>query len=219
MQDPRTASLSPLPRAILFDCDGTLLLTSDLHFTAISQAVERQGARMPRDWYMALTGLGRHDLLAAFARDFGVRLDLPRVIDDSIAATIAMAAEARENPSVAALARRVSGRLATAVVTNSETAIASALLRASGLLPLFDALLGCESAPRPKPAPDLYLAAAARLGASPADCLVLEDSDQGIQAARDADMRWIDVRDQGWPAHWPGLHDMRIADPLADPAT
>jgi beta-phosphoglucomutase-like phosphatase (HAD superfamily) len=154
---------------------------------------------MPRDWYMALTGLGRRDLFAAFARDFGGHLDLPRAIEESIAATIAMAADARENSSVAALARQMSGRPPTAVVTKSETAIASALLRAAGHLSLFDALLGCDSAPRPKPAPDLYLAAARRLGVPPVDCLVFEDSDQGILAAKAADMRCIDVRDPEWP--------------------
>jgi beta-phosphoglucomutase-like phosphatase (HAD superfamily) len=198
VQDSRPASPAPLPRAILFDCDGTLLLTSDLHFKAISQAVERQAAQMPRDWYMALTGLGRRDLFAAFMRDFGIGLDLARAIADSIATTVAMAAEARENPAVADIARRVSGRLPTAVVTNSETAIVNALLHQTGLLGLFDAILGCESATHPKPAPDLYLAAAARLGVAPGDCLVFEDSDQGILAARKAGMRCIDVRTPDW---------------------
>ena len=187
------------PHAILFDCDGTLLLTSDLHFAAISGAVEQQGAQMPRDWYMSLTGLGRRDLLAAFTRDFGISLNLPRAIDDSISATIAFASEARENPRVAAFARHVYGRFPTAVVTNSETAIASALLHEVGLLTFFDALITCDSAPRPKPAPDLYLAAASHLGVPPSKCLVFEDSDQGILAAKLADMRCIDVRDPNWP--------------------
>lgn len=217
MQDPRPARPAPLPRAILFDCDGTLLQTSDLHFTAISLAVERQGAHMPRDWYKALTGLGRQDLFATFARDFEARLDLPRAIGDSIAQTIARAAEARENPPVAALARLVSGRLPAAVVTNSETAIATALLREAGLLSLFDALFACESAPRPKPAPDLYLAAAARLDVSPPDCLVFEDSDQGILAARAAGMRCIDVREPAWPGQCDGLAQSLRRAALASP--
>jgi HAD superfamily hydrolase (TIGR01509 family) len=189
---------SDVPGAILFDCDGTLLLTSDLHFAAISQAVARQGSRMPRDWYLGLTGLGRHELFAAFEKDFGERLDRRRAVADSIAATIAMAADARENPTVAALARKASGRLPIAVVTNSEAAIVTALLRQTGLLPLFEAVLSYESAPRPKPAPDLYLAAAARLGVQPAACLVLEDSDQGMRSATDAGMRCIDVRNADW---------------------
>lgn len=200
MPIPDEADPQALPRAVLFDCDGTLLLTSDLHFTAISRAVERQGAHMPRDWYMSLTGLGRYDLFSRFVRDFGADLDLPRAVEDSIATTLERADLARENPAVATLARKACGKLPMAVVTNSETAIATALLREVGLLSVFDALLGCEAAPRPKPAPDLYLAAAARLGIAPTNCLVFEDSDQGILAAKAADMRCIDVRNPQWPA-------------------
>lgn len=211
---PKPARPAQLPRAILFDCDGTLLLTSDLHFNAISRAVTLQGADMPRDWYMALTGLGRYDLFAAFARDFGIGLDLSRAIEDSVSATIAMAAAARENPPVAALARRVSGRLPTAVVTNSETAVSSALLREARLLPLFDALIACENALHPKPAPDLYLAAAARLGVSAEHCLVFEDSHQGILAAEAAAMRCIDVRDPEWPKRFTDVEDGLLNRPL-----
>jgi beta-phosphoglucomutase-like phosphatase (HAD superfamily) len=213
LQDKKPDEAELIPSALLFDCDGTLLLTSDLHFTAISQAIERQGAHIPRDWYMALTGLGRADLFAAYMRDFGVHLDLPRAIEDSISATIALAPLAHENPAVAAIAREVSGRLPIAVVTNCEATIATALLREVGLLHLFNALFGCESAPRPKPAPDLYLAAAARLGISPADCLVFEDSDQGILAAKAAEMRCIDVRDPEWPIQCLGLHACLVQAP------
>lgn len=85
-----------LPKAILFDCDGTLLLTADLHFEAIAEAALAQGADMPRDWYMSLTGLGRKDLFAHFTKDFGLSLDVPRLIQDSIAMTVALAPRATE---------------------------------------------------------------------------------------------------------------------------
>lgn len=189
------------PRAILFDCDGTLLLTGDLHFAALSQAVARQGAAMDRHWYDGLTGLGRRDLLALFCADHGVNLDLAGAIEESIALTTGLARQAQENPAVAPLARQLSGHLPIAVVTNSETAVAHALLAATALLPLFDLILAAEDAPRPKPAPDLYLSAAARLGISPQDCLVLEDSDQGLAAAAAAGMHHHDVRGRDWPQH------------------
>ena len=214
MRDTRTTDPEAFPRALLFDCDGTLLLTSDLHFTAISQAVERQGSRMRRDWYMELTGLARSDLFAAYVRDFGTPLNLSRAIKDSISLTISLAAKARENRAVATIAREASGRLSIAVVTNSETAVASALLHAAGLLHLFDVVLGCESASRPKPAPDLYLAAAARLGCSPADCLVFEDSNQGILAANAAGMRCIDVREPDWQRLYKAQHRCPLSAPL-----
>jgi HAD superfamily hydrolase (TIGR01493 family) len=186
------------PEAILFDCDGTLLLTSDIHFKAISEAIARHGGVMPRAWYMARAGLGRRDLFAQFAADFASALDLPHIVADSIALTVAMATDARENPLVADVARQASGRLPIAVVTNSEAAIAHAFLAETSLHDLFDHILTCEDAARSKPAPDLYLEAAARLGVAPAGCLVLEDSDQGMLAAISAGMACMDVRSREW---------------------
>lgn len=189
------------PQAILFDCDGTLLLTSELHFEAISAAIARHGSQMPLDWYTARTGLGRGDLFARFAADFAVSLDLPSVERDSIAMTVSLSAKARENPLVASVARQAAGRLPIAVVTNSEAAIVNAFLKATALHDVFNLVVPCEDAARPKPAPDLYLEAALRLNVNAEHCLVLEDSDQGIRAAASAGMSWLDVRSPDWPQH------------------
>ncbi len=206
---------APLPQAILFDCDGTLLLTSDLHYKAISTAAAQQGYSMPRDWYMAQTGLSRSDLFAQFAADFSVDLNLPRIIADSVAMTVAMSAEARENPSVATIARNAAGRMPIAVVTNSEAAIAKAFLIQTSLYDLFDCIATCEDATQPKPAPDLYLVAAARLGVEKEHCVVLEDSDQGIQAAILAGMSWFDVRSADWPQNCEGFLARLVGFPPA----
>jgi HAD superfamily hydrolase (TIGR01509 family) len=188
----------PKPAALLIDCDGTLLLTGDLHFTAISEAVLLQGGQMPRDWYIALTGLGRDDLFARFQAEHGVALDMPKASADSIDRTVQHAAKARENPSVVAVARAARGRVPLAVVTNSEARIANAFLAATGLRDMFEQVITREDAHDPKPAPELYLTAAARLGVRPADCLVLEDSAEGLCAAEKAGMRAYDVRKPEW---------------------
>jgi HAD superfamily hydrolase (TIGR01509 family) len=189
------------PEAVLFDCDGTLLLTADLHFEAMAEAVRRQDGRMPRDWYMALTGLGREDTFARLAAEFGLYLDLPQLCAESVALTAALARQAAPNPSVAALARSLAGRLPIAVVTNSEAAIARPFLRETGLLDFFDAVVTVEAAARAKPAPDLYIAAARELRVEIRRCLVLEDSAQGIAAAQAAGATCLDVRNAGWKAH------------------
>jgi beta-phosphoglucomutase-like phosphatase (HAD superfamily) len=207
----------PLPQAILFDCDGTLLLTSDLHYQAISTAAAQQGFSMPRDWYMAQTGLGRRDLFAKFAVDFSVDIDVQRITADSVAMTVAMAAQARENPSVAAIARHAAGRMPIAVVTNCEAAIAKAFLIQASLHDLFDCIITCEDAAHPKPAPDLYLEAAARLGVVKEQCVVLEDSDQGIEAAIAAGMSWFDVRSADWPRNCEGFLAQLVGLPFAEP--
>ncbi len=193
------AGFHPAPAALLFDCDGTLVLTADLHYKAISRAVARQGHQMPRDWYRSLTGLGRRDLFKRFAADASATFDIDRLVEDSIALTVDLTGHVRENPTVAAIARHASGILPIAVVTNSEGRIARAVLAETQLTQLFDCVVTVEDAPRPKPAPDLYLAAAERLAIAPARCLVLEDSDQGIDAARAAGMMSKDVRLPDWP--------------------
>lgn len=208
---PDNPQMHDLPAALLFDCDGTLLLTADLHFNGMAKAFEAQGLTLPRDWYLGLTGLDRRGLFARFAAEFGAEPDVARLVADSVALTADMAGMARENPSVAAVARAATGALPIAVVTNSEAAIATAALRATGLAPLFEAIITVEDAVRPKPAPDLYTHAAARLGVAASGCLVLEDSDQGIAAAVAAGMRWADVRSPGWPARAAALCAQIIA--------
>ena len=195
LPDPNEAPIA----AILFDLDGTLLLTGDLHFEAMSQAFVQQGLQMPRGWYAGLTGLGRRDLFHRFASDFGAQVDVDRLVTDSIRFALDSSAKARPNPGVAAVAQAAAGRVPLAVVTNSEGVIARKLLDETGLRGLFDVVLCCEDAPRPKPAPDLYVTASRVLGIAAENCLVLEDSDQGLAAAAAAGMPSEDVRLSGWP--------------------
>lgn len=202
MSKPHTddSAKQSAPAALLFDCDGTLLLTAELHYTGMAKALQRQGIQMPRDWYMSQTGLDRSSLFKQFMADFAVVADLPKLVADSVALTVTLADQARENPLVAKLARAAAGVLPIAVVTNSEAVIARSFLTETALHDLFDCIITVDDVRRPKPAPDIYLAAAVRLGVTAEHCLVLEDSDQGIESARTAGMNWIDVRSPRWPS-------------------
>ena len=193
-----TAQCAAPPEAVLFDCDGTLLLTADLHYEGMAAACAAQGCVMPRAWYMNVTGLGRKDTFAQFAAEFDLALDHPRLVADSIANTAALADRTRINPAVAALAQNLAGTLPIAVVTNSEAIIAHAFLRAANLHDLFNAILTVEDAAHPKPDPALYLAAAAKLDVAIGKCVVLEDSAQGLAAAKAAGANCVDVRTQTW---------------------
>src|SRR5262249_6802376 len=83
--------------------------------------------------------------------------------------------------------------LRTAVASSSTSAWVEGWLARHGISDLFDAVCSRDHVRRVKPAPDLYLLAARRLGAAPARCLVFEDSPNGIRAARAAGMRCVAV--------------------------
>jgi HAD superfamily hydrolase (TIGR01509 family) len=83
--------------------------------------------------------------------------------------------------------------VAVALASNSVSVFVARALGAAGLHDAFDAVVTADRVERPKPAPDVYLAAAAAVGADPAGCVALEDSQTGVAAARAAGMAVIGV--------------------------
>ncbi|MDD7971935.1 HAD family hydrolase [Roseinatronobacter alkalisoli] len=185
--------MNDLPRALIFDCDGTLLLTADIHFTAISTALDNQGVTIEKDWYLRQSGLSRLDLVKKVALETGAVLDVARFCRESIGATVALAHCARPNPPVVALARDRSNSMPKALATNSELPIVTAFLHATRLSECFDVVVTREDVSQPKPHPAIFLLAARQLGIDPQHCLVFEDSPEGLAAADSAGMKSIDV--------------------------
>jgi beta-phosphoglucomutase-like phosphatase (HAD superfamily) len=102
-------------------------------------------------------------------------------------------AELQEIEAITRIARENHGRVPMAVASDGPSEIVLATLRATGLRDLFDAVVTIEDVGRAKPAPDLFLEAARRLGVPPADVLVFEDTTEGLEAARQAGMQAVDV--------------------------
>ncbi|MDX2240088.1 MAG: HAD-IA family hydrolase [Leptolyngbyaceae cyanobacterium bins.302] len=100
----------------------------------------------------------------------------------------------QEVEAVAAIARANQGNVPMAVASNGQRSIVEPTIKAIGLRSLFRAIVTLDDVEQGKPAPDLFLLAAERMGVLPYECLVYEDSDAGLEAARRAGMRWVDVR-------------------------
>jgi beta-phosphoglucomutase-like phosphatase (HAD superfamily) len=179
---------------LIFDCDGTLADTGPLHLRSFQDALARQGFAMDADWYHARGGLARTELLDAFRSEFAVDLDCPLAAQHSIAAFGAMASLATPIATTVRIVRQFQGKLPMAVASNAERPVVLATLGAIGLLDAFSAIVTITEALDPKPAPKIFQMAANLLRLPPEQCLVFEDSAQGLAAAAAAGMEAIDVR-------------------------
>jgi beta-phosphoglucomutase-like phosphatase (HAD superfamily) len=192
---------SPQPlqyQALIFDCDGTLATTAHLHHKALTEALHALGHDMPEAFYQARTGLSLEHLLDEFAELCGDRLTTADVLPLTTAAYRRDIGLIREVSEVTAIVRAFARRKPLAVASSAGRPFVHATLDQLGIAACFDVVVTVDDIRRPKPAPDAFLLAASRLGVSAPACLVFEDSDQGLTAARQAGMDAVDVRVPDW---------------------
>ena len=186
--------------AILFDCDGTLADTMPAHYRAWLAVTGPHGIAFPEDRFYALGGRPTGDILATLAAEAGVTLDVESAARRKEEAFLAQLDRIRAVDPVVEVVRRLQGRVPLAVVTGGYGSVCRSVLAHLGLRDAFAAIVAMEDTTRHKPEPEPFLEAARRLAARPSRCVVWEDSDLGIEAARRAGMAWIDVRSFHRPA-------------------
>lgn len=187
------------PGALLFDCDGTLVDSTPVYLRAWAEGFAPSGKTLDEAWYRARYGLSEQLLMEAFEQAHAIELDRAAVADCMRNAYFTHIGALAECPA-AAIVRREHGRLPLAVASGGPGSIVRASLEHLGLTPFFDAIVSLDEVGVPKPAPDIFLHAAACLGVAPENCLVFEDSDIGLEAAARAGMHAVDVR--GGTAGW-----------------
>ncbi|MEV0198258.1 HAD family phosphatase [Nonomuraea sp. NPDC050691] len=192
--------LSPLaPRdadGLLFDWDGTLVDSQSANYRAMTEALAPLGVTLERAWFDARTGLSSAEMIGALTEEGG--LDLPVPVREIVARRdehfLRQAHRIRAHPAVLEVVRTWHGRLPMAVASGGSRAVISRTMRHLPYASLFSTVVTREDVERGKPAPDIFLLAAHRLGIAPDRCAVYEDSDEGVAAALAAGMTVIDVR-------------------------
>jgi HAD superfamily hydrolase (TIGR01509 family) len=104
-------------------------------------------------------------------------------------------------PGAVDAVRRLSARWPLAIASSSNPELIDVVVRASGLADVFAIAVSSQELPRGKPAPDVYLEAARRLGVDPRQCGAVEDSHNGILSAKDAGMFVVAVPNPHFPPH------------------
>lgn len=186
------------PAALVLDMDGTLLDTEPLAARAWTDAAAALGVAFDPQLPVRLVGRTFADCRALIVEHHGSGYPTDRLMAGWHAAYDAIVE--REGlalkPGVEALFDWLDSEgIARAVATSTRRARALAKLEMVALAPRLHALVGGDEVGRGKPAPDIFLAAAARLGVDPSACVVLEDSDAGALGAIAAGMVPIVIPD------------------------
>ena len=180
------------PKLVIFDCDGVLVDSEPLINRALGRVLASYGLQLqPDDLRTHFRGIANSRLQDIAMAHWGVSLpdDIADVLED--AERIVVEEGLRAVPGVADVVRLAAASgMATCVASNGSPDAVEQRLKLTGLYPLFAGrLFSAAEVARSKPYPDLFLHAAETLGFPPSECVVIEDSEPGVQAGRAAGMR------------------------------
>jgi len=177
--------------AYIFDCDGTLADTMPMHQRAWIEALRQFGVTLDFTWelFMSRAGKSIELTVSELNAEFGLTLDPALVSAAQRAQFDALAMGVKPLEEVVAFAReRAQAGYPVSVASGGDAVTVRRTLHTIGVSDLFPIVVTVEEVVHGKPAPDMFLLAAERMGVAPADCLVFEDSLLGITAAERAGM-------------------------------
>ncbi len=196
--------------AVVFDLDGVLLQSEEVWDDVRERYVRERGGRYDNEVQRAMMGMSAPEWSAYLHEKAGVPGEPERINADVVALMLeAYTLELPLLPGAVEVVRRVAAEFPLALASSSNRAIFEEVLRLAGIADCFRATVSSEEVLRGKPAPDVYLEAARRLGVAPESCAAVEDSHAGIRSARAAGMRVIAIPNPSYP---PDAEALELAD-------
>jgi HAD superfamily hydrolase (TIGR01509 family) len=166
-----------------------------LHFRAWAEALKRAGlpGELSEELFYSLGGMPTRKVAQMMADHYRLKIDADRVFNEKEELFVEMQSEMRVIKPVVEFARRLQGKAPMSVASGGPRPVVVRTLELMGLADLFPVVVTPEDVAHGKPAPDLFLLAAKRMGVPPGQCLVFEDADPGFRAAEAAGMQWVQV--------------------------
>jgi HAD superfamily hydrolase (TIGR01509 family) len=188
--------------AIVFDLDGILIDSEHVWDEVRQQLADERGGRWNENASRDMMGMSSLEW-SRYMRDVVGLSEEP----EEISAEVVRRLEDRYRrelpliPGAEQAVQRLAARWPLALASSSNRELIDLVLESSGLGRYFEASVSSEEVARGKPAPDVFLEAARRLGVGPTSCAAVEDSENGILAAKAADMRTIAIPNPHYPPH------------------
>jgi HAD superfamily hydrolase (TIGR01509 family) len=209
--------------AVVLDLDGVLIEGEEVWDAVREQLVRERGGRWTAGAQAAMMGMSSLEWSSYMARELGVPMEPAAISSETVARVAARYRQALPLVDGAVeVVTALAGRWPLGLASSANRPIIELVLERSRLTGCFRATVSSEEVARGKPAPDVYLEAAARLGVPPERCAAVEDSASGLRSAAAAGMRVVAVPNRRYPP--PGelvraadlvLTDLRELSPAA----
>jgi HAD superfamily hydrolase (TIGR01509 family) len=199
-----------LTEAVVFDLDGVLLQSEEVWDAVRERYVREAGGRYDDEVQRAMMGMSAPEWSRYLHEEAGVWED-PEDINRHVVERM-LEAYRRELPllpGAVEAVRRTAESFPLGLASSSNREVFEAVLDLAGIADCFSATVSSEEVPRGKPAPDVYLEAARRLGVEPERCAAVEDSHAGIRSAKSAGMRVVSIPNASYP---PDDEALELAD-------
>lgn len=193
--DQFQSSDGSMPRAMLFDLDGTLVDTMPLHFQAYRDVLAELGIPLSFKTFMASSGGAARETIPRLLNGNVCALPVEEIHRRKVARADQLFSESPPSKLPCAMLLPAFARaFPIGLVSSGSRRSVETTLAAMGWSSVFQVIVTGDDVQKGKPDPEGYLKGARALGAAPEDCLVFEDMDDGVAAARAAGMQIFDVR-------------------------
>ena len=199
-----------MTEAVVFDLDGVLLQSEEVWDAVRERYVREAGGRYDEEVQRAMMGMSAPEWSRYLHEEAEVRQD-PEDINRAVVERMleAYRSELPLLPGAVEAVRRTAESFPLGLASSSNREIFEAVLDLAGIADCFGATVSSEEVARGKPAPDVYLEAARRLGVEPERCTAVEDSHAGIRSAKSAGMRVVAIPNASYP---PDEEALELAD-------
>ena len=184
-------------KAVIFDMDGVLFDTEKIYLDVWTKIFNKYGYKMTKEIYCKVIATGRENVKKVFKEEFGENLPIEEMYKEK---DIALAKELEKkipikNGAYELLNYLRNKRYKLALATSASRERMEKQLRESNFITIFDEVVCRDDVTKTKPNPEIFIKAANKLNVRPEECIVIEDSAAGIEAAYKGNMKSIHVVD------------------------
>jgi HAD superfamily hydrolase (TIGR01509 family) len=182
--------------AVIFDWDGTLADTRRAVVASFQKALKEINCAISDEFIERRIGIGSAETFREILRSTKTRFDealIKRLVEKKIQAEIELSSEVKLFPGALELLKALQGKVRLGLASMNNRRVINHMLNKMNIRRFFDAVLTAEDIAQSKPNPEIFLKCATKLKSAPSDCVVVEDSIFGVEAAKAAKMRCIAV--------------------------